>query len=605
MDQLDQIRQKIDIVQLISEYLPLKKAGRNFKANCPFHSEKTPSFVVSPERQIWHCFGGCQDGGDIFKFLMRWENIEFFEAAKILAKRANVTLESYVPTEASKLRERIYQVNHLASEFYHYLLLNHSSGKKALDYILGRGIKKKTLETFKIGWAPSLWDGLIKYLVGKKSYQIADLEKAGLALRKDRNQYFDRFHGRLIFTLRNQRGEVVGFSGRVLDPQVKESKYINTAETAVYHKGELLYGLEITKEAIKKENEAIVVEGEIDTLQSFQAGVANVVAIKGTALTEGQINLIKRYAENVSLALDTDLAGDAASRRGIEMADQAGLNIKVIKLTAGKDPDECIRENPSLWLRAVKKATPFYDFLISSAVSRYGDKEAFAKKKIGDEILPFLSKIQNGIIKEHYVKKLAKILDVSADSILTTMGKFAKKETIGEGVVLSSASPQKTREETLGEYLLSLLLKHKSPQEFLKAIVFPKDASLGEEDFVLPSLQKIFKALKDFLEEEFSVKKLVANLPPEILPTLDRLYLWDFPEFDSLEKRLEPEIIKTAYELKRLTWKRQILEISQELKKVEGEKKLKALNQEFNHLSALLKALDSLCESEEKRVKYG
>lgn len=602
-DQLEQVRQKIDIVQLISEYLPLKKAGRNFKANCPFHSEKTSSFIVSPERQIWHCFGACQDGGDIFKFLMRWENIEFFEAAKILAKRAGVTLESYAPTEASKLRERIYQVNHLASEFYHYLLLNHPSGKRALDYILDRGIKKKTLETFKIGWAPNLWDGLIKYLVGKKGYQIADLEKAGLALRKDRNQYFDRFHGRLIFTLRNQRGEVVGFSGRVLDPQAKESKYINTAETPVYHKGELLYGLEITKEAIKKENEAIVVEGEIDALQSFQAGVANVIAIKGTALTEGQINLIKRYAENVSLALDTDLAGDAASRRGIEMADQAGLNIKVIELMAGKDPDECIRENPGLWLSSVKKAVPFYDFLISSAVSRYGDKEAFAKKKIGDEILPFLSKIQNEIIKEHYVKKLAKILDVSADSISTTMGKSAKKETTGESVSLSSASTKKTREEILGEYLLALLLKLKNPQGFLKTIVFPQDSVLEEEDFVLPSLQKIFKAIKDFPGEEFNVKKLVDNLPAEILPTFDRLYLWDFLEFGDAEENLETEIVKTAYELKRLVWKGKILKISEKLKETEGEKNLKTLNQEFNRLSTRLTALESLCENEEKRVK--
>src|SRR3990167_7304762 len=295
MTDVEQIKQKIDIVAFISEYVALKKTGANFKGLCPFHAEKTPSFIVSPERQIWHCFGGCNEGGDVFKFLMKIENLEFAEALKILARRAGVTLSGgFAQSRTAELKEKIYEVNHLASEFYQYILTKHPMGEKALDYLKDRKITDSSVKLFGIGYAPQSWDSLSKFL-HKKGYAQELMQSAGLISKSGIGNTFDRFRGRLMFTLRDHRSNVVGFAGRLLDPDAKEAKYVNTPETSLYHKGELFYGFDITKEAIKKEDSAIIVEGEFDMLSSFQAGIPNVVALKGTALTLMQAKLIKRF----------------------------------------------------------------------------------------------------------------------------------------------------------------------------------------------------------------------------------------------------------------------------------------------------------------------
>jgi len=272
MTDVEQIKQKIDIVSLISEYVPLKKTGANFKGLCPFHTEKTGSFIVSPERQIWHCFGSCQDGGDVFKFLMRMENLDFSESLKILAKRAGVTLTSYQPSKTTELKDRILAANHLASEFYNYVLTSLPIGEKGRDYLKNRQISDNSIKLFKIGYAPNSWDSLIKFLT-KKGFNLAELESAGLVSKSNLGHAFDRFRGRIIFTLCDQRGNVLGFAGRLLDPEAKEAKYVNTAETPVYIKGNVLYGLDITHEEIKKAGFAVGVEGEIDAIQSYQPGI--------------------------------------------------------------------------------------------------------------------------------------------------------------------------------------------------------------------------------------------------------------------------------------------------------------------------------------------
>ncbi|MDO8515584.1 MAG: DNA primase, partial [bacterium] len=326
MDQREEIKQKIDIVQLISEYVPLKKAGRNFRACCPFHSEKTPSFMVSPERQSWHCFGSCQIGGDIFSFLMKMENMDFPEALKTLAKRAGVTLQSYHSSGDSQIKEKIYEINNLAAEFYHFILTKHEVGEVARKYLENRKITNESIDLFRLGYAPHSWDSLTKFLT-KKGFTQKELEIAGLVSVSDSKRVFDRFRGRIIFTLADHRNNVLGFAGRLLDPNAKEAKYVNTSETPVYTKGNTLYGLNVTKDEIRKSGAAIITEGEIDLIQAFQAGTKNCAAIKGSAFTQAQVNLLKRYTENILLALDADMAGDAAAHRGIQMADAAGLNI--------------------------------------------------------------------------------------------------------------------------------------------------------------------------------------------------------------------------------------------------------------------------------------
>lgn len=607
-DQLEEIKAKIDIVGFISEYLPLKKAGRNFKALCPFHTEKTPSFIISPERQIWHCFG-CGRGGDQFGFLMQIENLEFPEALEILAKRAGVKLvTSYQASESAKLKDKIFKINHLASEFYHYLLLNHPSGKKALDYVLGRGVNKKSIETFKLGWAPNLWDALSKFLL-KKGFNLPEIETAGLVIKRERQEipkpiqqaqgrqvrndergYYDRFRGRLMFALRDYRGNVIGFAGRTLDPNATEAKYINTPETPVYIKGNVLYGLDITKEAIKKEDKAIVVEGEFDLISSFQAGVSHVVAIKGSALTEGQVSLLKRFTQNIDLALDMDLAGDAASRRGIEVADAAGFSIRMIQLPQGKDPDECARINPLLWQKAVKNALSVFDYILDSALARFGKETAEGKKKIGDEVIPVLAKIASPIVQAHYLAQLASLLNVSEEVIVQTAKKFAKQEEIGQTAVAKTLMPSAPapRQQLLEEQLLAMILQSATVEETVKI----KELEEIEKFLTVPAIKKIFSLLLKYFTEmgqkKFKISEFVKTLPAELGPTVDRLYLVDLGNILENQKLLTRELEKTTVEIKKIFLKNRLLSLSQKLKEAD-KKDIETLTKEYRETAAELK----------------
>ncbi len=591
-DQLEEIKAKIDIISLISEYLPLKKTGRNFKALCPFHAEKSPSFIVSPERQIWHCFG-CQRGGDIFGFLMAMENLEFPEALEILAKRAGIKLvKTFQASEQAKIKERIFQINHLASEFYHYLLLNHKSGQSALDYVLGRGVNKKSLETFSLGWAPNSWDSLMKFLT-KKGFNQNEIESAGLIIKSSTNQapgsrYYDRFRARLMFTLKDQRGNVLGFAGRTLDPQATEAKYINSPETPVYIKGNVLYGLDVTKEAIKKEDKVVIVEGEFDLISSFQAGVANIVAIKGSALTEAQVNLLKRYTQNISLALDMDLAGEAAARRGIEVADRAGLTIKVVKLPQGKDPDECARTGPGLWQKAVTSAVPVFDYILDSAGERFGADTAEGKKKIADEVIPVIAKITNPIVQAHYLSKLANLLAVSEEVVVETAKKMTKQQELGKVSSPAVSTPKMPRKQFLEEELLAIILQSEEAKLLLDQLSteeLPLTAELFQE-----AREKIFLKIQEYLSKEskFKMTDFVKTLPMELVPIADRLYLFDLGELVEDRKLRDKESRKIMVEIRKVSLKEKLLALSQKLKETKP-KEAEELSQEYRQAAAELK----------------
>ena len=572
MDQIEEVRSKIDIVQFISEYVPLKKAGRNFKGLCPFHAEKTPSFMVSPERQIFKCFG-CGKGGSVFNFLMETERIEFGEALRILAKRVGVKLVSYRSNDAEIEKEKLYQVNHLAAEFYHYLLLSHPVGKNALAYILGRGITKESLQLFKLGYAPNLPNGLQKYLIGKKGYRIEDLSKAGLTSSQNVNP-FDFFRDRLIFPLKDHRGNFVGFSGRTVGVwEAGKSfgpKYMNTSETKVYQKGDLLYGLEITKEAIKKQNRAVIVEGELDLISSFQVGIENIVAIKGSALTETQVKLLKRFCDDITLTLDTDLAGDMAARRGIEVADAHGLNIRAVRLPEGKDPDELARKKPAGLKKAIEEAIPVYDFYLESSFSRHDSQKPEEKKKIGEELLPVFAKISNEILKSHYLRQLATRLGVSEEAISGQINKLVKKDFIA---VLNSAlvkSPAvQSRRQVLEEYFFCLAIQGKK-EDKLKEVI-------DEELIKNPALLRIAKAMPD--------------IPPELAEIYNSFYLYDFEDKIEDEKWLEKEIQKTSFELRKLTLQEKMKDLSNQMAILEKQGKkeeLEKIEKEFQAVSLKL-----------------
>ncbi len=453
MDQVEEIKSKVDIVELVQEYVPLKRAGRNFKGLCPFHGEKTPSFMVNPELQIFKCFG-CGVGGDAYTFLQKIEGMEFGEALQHLADRVGIKLVSYRPTQGEQLKEKLVGMNMLVGQVYHWLLTEQKTGKEALEYVKSRGISDEAIKKFNIGFAPNNWDFLLKFLVGKKKYALDDLIRAGLAVKD-----YDRFRNRIMFPLANARGQVVGFAGRVLDPEAQEAKYVNTPETEIYHKSELLYGLDVTRAEVKNAGWAVVVEGEIDAIASWQAGVKNVVAIKGSALTEKQVELLRRICDTVVLALDTDIAGDAAARRGIEMADKSGLMVKMVKLLGAKDPGDLAIARPEEWREAVKNAIPIYDFYVQSAVERYG-LEVAGKKKIGQELLPIWGGISDEIVRAHYIKLLAKTLGVEEEDVRLQMAKILNPlPADATHQALQAGKPQVSRREILEEYVIELALK--------------------------------------------------------------------------------------------------------------------------------------------------
>ena len=563
MDEVARIREKTDLIALISEFIPLKKTGRNFKANCPFHNEKTPSFVVSPERQIWHCFG-CGKGGDAFTFLMEYENLEFVEALRILAKKTGIELSEsdFVKKGASK-KEKIFKINEQAAEFYHYILTKHKSGKRALSYLTEkRKIGPRLIETFKIGYAPADGNSLSKYFLAKKKHKNQELLEAGIsALRNGRVSDF--FRNRIMFPISDHRDNIVAFSGRVLNDAIAESKYVNTRDTLVYHKGGMFFGLNMAKDEIKAKDQVIIVEGEFDVISSFSEGIKNTVAIKGTALTPDQVALLSRFTSKVTLCLDKDEAGFEAVKRSLAFLEKKGLTTTIVELGEYKDPDEAIRKDAIFFKKQLKSDIGVYDYLISVFLEKFDKETAMGKKKIADNLLPFFSLIDNEIVKEHYLKKLSAELDTSLDNLKIELDKTAKKETTAS-TFISKAKDKRSRKEVIEEYLLALLIQLDDRKEAIKKT----SEILSDYSFEILAYQKIFGALKTFALSEKSIEtgELIKSLPQETVPVFDKCYLMPIPKFENNEKYIE-EILKVASEAKTLFVKERIKEVSQALNK--------------------------------------
>jgi len=472
MEDKDIIRSKIDIFDLVSETVTLKRAGANYKGLCPFHNERTPSFMVNPEIGIFKCFG-CGESGDIYDWMIKTEGMTFPEALQALADRAGVTLKSFKPSEKDNTRQRHLQILDDVANFYHHLLIKHPAGQAARDYIRQRGITMDAVQTFRLGYAPSAWDGLIQYARSQK-YTFDDLHSLGLIVRKSPQRQFDMFRDRLMFPLSNHRGQVLGFAGRILTKDARGPKYINTRETPLYHKGELLYALDITKTPIRQSKTVIITEGELDTISSWQAGVQNVVALKGTALTADQINLLKRYADTVILALDMDVAGDKAAHKGIQLAEAAGLEVRVIQMPEGKDPDDIARTDIKAWQALADQAVDVYQYCLDSAISRYDLRSAQGKRHIVEELTPIWAGITNEILRAHWVGELARTVQVDQSLILKQLKspKTSPRSTNtlttqpSDSLTNRSSHPPTTRRKQLETQLAGLLLQS-SPTDIL------------------------------------------------------------------------------------------------------------------------------------------
>lgn len=590
MDDLSLIKEKINIVDLIQEYLPLKRAGVNFKANCPFHSEKTASFVVSPERQIWHCFG-CSKGGDIFKFLMEKEGLEFKDALEILAKRAGVVLKK-INQEKKQLRDRLFEVNLKAQEYFHYILTKHKLGETALKYLHDRGLTDQTIEEFGIGYAPNSWDSLTKFLL-KRNFTAEEIIGSGLGV-ESKNCY-DRFRGRIMFPLIDTKGQIIGFSGRVL--YHAEPKYINSPQTLIFDKSKFLFAMHLAKSHIRSKNEAVLVEGEMDVIMSHQVGIKNVVASKGTALTENQIELLKKYTDTISLCFDADLAGDSASRRGIELAEKAGLNIKVISISNGKDPADAAKADPKVWEECVKNATPIYDYYLQSASVRYDAKKPEDLRKISVELVPIWAHITDDLVREHYIQKLSGLLQTDDKALRDTINKARLSQPvsftrISEQVKQASNIEPKNRRQMLEEYIIALLLHIPPDLKFVPK--FPETIFQEEKWRTIYVLIVLYLDTISFKAKAFDINELAKTLPEELLEDVDRLYLVSLD--DKLSEKLywQKEIDGVVLELKRILLKEALEKLGHEIKNAQEFGKLEvveSLNMKFRDLSLKLKSL--------------
>jgi len=557
-NQVEEIKSKIDIVEFIGAYTTVKKSGRNYKALCPFHQEKSPSFVISPDRQIWHCFGTCGDGGDVIKFLMKWEGITFIEALRELAEKAGVRLHDVtIVDKAFDTRDRIFKMNYLASEFFAYVLRETKIAAHARDYLKNRTINDKTIKTFGLGYAPDSWDSLLTFLK-KKKYTEGEIFDAGLTVKSDRGGYYDRFRGRIMFPIHDTRGNILGFSGRVLNSDDNTAKYVNSPETAVYKKRETLYGIYFAKDAIRKANHAILVEGEFDMILPHQYGFQNIVAIKGSAVTREQMTLLKRYTNKISLALDADSAGDEAIKRGIEEAERAEVEIHVIQFPNGKDPDESVRASKIEFKKAIEKPMPVYDFIFYLIEKKYEGGDAFSKKKAADEIAPYLSEIKNPIVKSHYMRRLAAFLDVSEDSVDTLLKKikFGKieKKTPNTSQTEENSSRLMDRHTLMQKHFLSLLFQSADIYALVSRLFPP----LTPSSFTIPAWEKIVEILLSAQAssngQPFDVNEFIKSLPNQLRVVFDELYLFG----TSSEAPQIHDIMRLAFEIQRHYLKEQI-----------------------------------------------
>ena len=440
---VEEIKNKLDIVDIVSSYINLQQASGNFRANCPFHNEKTPSFMVSREKQIWHCFG-CDKGGDLISFVEEYEGIDFKEALKILAEKANVPLTGFSSAKKED-HSKLYEINKEAAKFFHNILEQDTeASKKVLKYLDKRQVKKGSIINWQLGLSSESWDGLLRYLV-TEGYGEEDIFKAGLIVKKkDNSGYVDRFRKRLMFPISDTQGRVVAFTSRTLtgivyDEEEFGGKYINSPQTAIYDKSKTLYGWHLAKDVIRQKKYLIVVEGNMDVIASHQTSAKNSVAVSGTALTLDHIKLIKRYANNVILAFDGDAAGSRASFRSISLCWQEDMNVKILVSPKGKDPADIIKSNPDEWLQFIKDSIPVMDYYFKRIFQAIDINRADHKKVAVQKLLPIIKYLKTEIEQVHYLKILADKLNVPFEILKKDLDQatsfLEKQDTVVQKVV--------------------------------------------------------------------------------------------------------------------------------------------------------------------------
>lgn len=591
-DNVQQIKERLNISDIISGYVRLTKAGVNYKALCPFHNEKTPSFMVSPSRQSWHCFG-CSEGGDIFTFIQKIENIEFPDALNILAEKAGITLERGDPKLRS-LKDRLYEICELATQFF-TLSLNNT----ILDYLKSRGLNEGTIGEWRLGYAPDSWESLLSFL-RKKGYKDTEIEKVGLIIKSQK--YYDRFRNRLMFPIFDINGKIIAFSGRAMNDviaskteKIDSGKYINSPETILYSKSRILYGLDRAKAEIRKNNKVILVEGQVDMLLPFQDGIRNIVATSGTALTEEQLLILKRLTENLVLAFDMDEAGFRATKRGIDLATEMGFNVSVIGLPSGNDPADFVKNNPGEFLNLINAGEPIMKYYFNQSfkknIPQNGDIKPENKKLIALNLLREIKRLPSSIERSNWIRELSLEIGVSENDLKEEMEQLTLSNTDNfmsstDNLERKSAgnpplSTSRSRKEILSERLLALLLKK---TEFIastvKAAVFMPNPDL--------------EFLTVFLKNNGNFSSIRSAISANLRSRLDFLYMLGDYELSKAESDFDigKEINFLVKEIEREHYKESLLKIGHEIKKLEAlNTSTENLTKEFQNISIKLNAL--------------
>ncbi|MFC1998195.1 DNA primase [Chloroflexota bacterium] len=589
MSVVDDIKDKLDVVAVIGEYVTLQKTGRNFKGLCPFHPEKTPSFIVSQERQNWHCFG-CGVGGDVFSFVMKKDGLEFGEAVKLLADKAGVTLsQNYGDQAKDKEYQKLYEVNEAAAQYYHHMLVDTPAGKAALKYLEERGVDRKTIDDFQLGYSLDSWDALQKYLTGRN---VSELESVGLVVKKEDSAY-DMFRGRIMFPIRNRRGSVLGFGGRVMGKD--GPKYLNSPQTKIFNKSNIIYGIDKSHANIRQQDLVVIVEGYMDVLTAHQYGMSNVVAFMGTAITESQIDALSRLTGNIVLALDSDAAGNEAALRGIEVCRQAlehrkskkpakpgtdnpiQMDIRIVTLPSGKDPDEIIREDVELWKKAVDESLPVVEYLFKVVAAKYDLTKTKERSAAAQKLIPIINEMSDDIQREIYIKKLGELLGISE----TTLTVMATRVSAAKTNAQPKQQALKSKGDKLEEHCLSLLLNN--------PYLHDKCAELSEQYFSHPDNQYIYviwrdnpESFRDLIDVNMQdhLEFLMAMVLPPVAEEHDRK-----KELDACVARLEAEYCKVQQQeysemydegyLKSEEAEQKVAEVVGNLKKIQLNQKIK------------------------------
>ncbi|MDO8560400.1 MAG: DNA primase [bacterium] len=598
MDPKEEVKTRLDIIDIVGEYVALKPAGANHKALCPFHHEKTPSFMVSRDRQIWRCFG-CSEGGDVFSFVMKMEGLDFPGALRLLAQKAGVTLRRTDP-QVSTRRNTLLEIVDAAAGFFQALLRDSPHAELAREYLQRREMNPAAVETFGLGWAPDSWEATGRFLQ-ERGFTERDIFEAGLLVKKERGSgFYDRFRNRLIFPIHDGHGQTVGFGGRTLDPKETGAKYINTPQTDIYNKGVIVYNLHRAKQDIRTLDRAVLVEGYMDAIASWEAGVKNVVAVAGTALTADQVKLLKRFSANFSLAFDMDAAGLAAASRGIDLMLAAECNVHVIQLPFGKDPDECVRKDPSAWRTAVESAAEFMEFSFAKTLAAHPLTGAANKKQVAKVLLSTIGKIGSAVERSHWLQRLANTIDVP-EQVLRELLPRPSLSHVHPAVQSAARVDERERWQRLEEQLVTILV-------FQPARIASTMQWLGPEQVQEPHYQQLYRQLILYYNKITSAEGKVpaatdfrrwlqGSDAAELAALVDTLWMAAERDFgDFVDSVLTQEVATICTELRREHLRRQIKTVQQELQAAEAARDTGAverLTRQFSELTTQLHLLGS------------